>query len=160
MVVSLRRTIIAALVAQLNTITVANGYVTDLGLLGRAATPTTPRSSLSVLPVAVVSAPEEDKREPTQTYYECDLDVVVDAFAVELGDGGGVEDKIDELVSDIERALLLGNAMDPPFAVAGFVDLVLMGHDKWALDDVNVAGASIGCRVRYRHSVTDPSVFP
>lgn len=156
--VSRRKTIVDAVVALLNTITIANGYATDLGNAGGAATPRSPAESL-VLPKAVVSAPEEAKSEPTVTYYANDLLVEISAMVAEDG-VTGLEEQIDELVSDIERALLTANAQDPPLLVDGVVDIVLLGHDKWRIQERALVGSYINARINYRHSLTDPSVFP
>lgn len=155
---SRRKTILDALVAKLNTITIANGYQTNLGIEGGAATPRSPASSVEKLPVAEVSSPEEQKSEPTVTYYGNELFVEVGVIAAEDG-VAGLEESVDAVVSDVERAILQANEQDPPLLVDGVVDIVLLGHEKRPVGD-NLIGAIVNARIRYRHSLTDPSVFP
>lgn len=157
---SRRRTIVDAIVTKLNTITVANGYVNELGPTG--AQPWRTRSNArSTLPIALVVGGEEDKSINSATYYECQLDVAIRTSVEGGAEGTDLWAKIDDLTADVEKALLASNAQDPPLLVTGVVDIVLLGHEARAEIETGVdPGALIGCRVRYRHSISDPSVFP
>ncbi len=67
--VSRRRTIYDALVTQLNTITLAGGFNTDLGNLGGAQKISAVDNQMAVLPVVLVSFPDEKKKVARSTYF-------------------------------------------------------------------------------------------
>lgn len=149
----------AAIVAKLNTITTANGYVTDLGNRGKAQEPDASHNPLEVLPVVIVSVPSEQKLPARSTHSHVQARIRVELDVVPDQVSGPVEPVIHDLVGDVEKLLMTEMQADPPLGVAGVDDLILNGHTKLSVDGGQLDGALYEFEVQYRHDQTDPRTF-
>lgn len=161
--VSVRDFIVLNMTAALNTISVANGYNSNLNTAsggGGAQKPGAVENPLAVLPVVIVSAPAEDKDEDTSRHSYIRNRLRVELELVPDQDGTGpVEDQIDNLVEDVERVLLGENQNDPPLSTTGVEEIRLDGHTKLPVEGESLDGALMSMTVIYRHNVDDPRTY-
>lgn len=156
---SRRKLILDAVVTQLNTITVANGYNTDLGITGGAQKLKVNSNQIGTLPVALVSMFSEDKEEDRVEFVEGTLRFAI-AIWPDVAEGDNAEDILEDLILDIERAILTKMEEDPPWGVPGCLRIArdgVVGHIKNTPEgDVS---AEIELVIGYRHDTLDPSTF-
>lgn len=162
---SRRIAILDAVVAALNGITVAAGYATDLGVTGGAHKVDAFRNLRAETPCAVVSCGGEDKDDgAVHSSMQCRMRVEIWAapdMPVIDEEQNWVEDLCDDLISDVEKALLAARELDPPLGVAGVQQVILRGHEKLppVQEDALLIGALISLEVEYRHDLDDPSTY-
>lgn len=156
---SRRQKVIDAVVAALGVIQVANGYNTDAGVNGDKV-PKRGSSSGATLPLVLVHSPREVKDDQAiSDQYHCTMTLEIFAAAHSAEDGF-VEEDVDLLVADVERALLAQKNAEPPLGVAGCIDIRLQGHTKLeARGDEIFVGAVIDATVEYRHDIDNPATY-
>lgn len=159
MAASRRKLLLQALVDQLNTITVANGYNTDLGIAGGAQKVQVETNQLGTLPVALVSMFGEDKEADLVRFVTGTLRCVV-AIWPDVAEGDDAEDKLDDLITDVERAIAVQMDADPPWGIAGALRIErdgVVSHVKNTPD--GEVSAEIEVVLGYRHDLGDPTAF-
>ena len=161
---SKRDSIVTALIAVLNTITVTNGYNTNLSTGtggGGAVKPDSVRNQLAVTPVVLVSVPSEDKDTGDTSRHSYIRNRLSVELVLYIGQDGTtpVEDQIDDLVEDVERILLGANLDSPPLSVTGLEEIRLQGHLKFTVDEESLDGALMSADFYYRHDQDDPRTY-
>lgn len=150
-----RRSLIRdALVAQLQTITTAGGYQTD-PVVQKAKLP---RNDFRNLPLVVVATASESKVDQTNIDVVKQLVVTIECFPFQEA-GSEIDEAVDLLVTDVQKALLLASEADPQLGVAGVTDLGENGFDAYELDMLGLIGATVPVTLRYRHDVDDPATY-
>jgi hypothetical protein len=150
---SVRSSIYAAMVTALGTITTGNGFNNTLASVQKVnyGQDDTQR------PYLVVTFSRETKRDRTMETKECTITGSIFAYSEELNedDSGSIEDKVDLLVSDVEKLVGQQMALGVPFGAAG-LKAVEIGHAKYTLGEEIVQGAEIDLTVTYHHKSDDP----
>lgn len=153
---SIRQQAVAGVVTALQAMTKANGYNFDWHDIQKVRN----RNEQVNLPVAVVSYTSEGKDDEFSNAIVCNLQVEI-AAVVEWPESDpelALEDLIDDHVTDIERAMLAQNDVDPVLGVTGVERVRPQGHAVGA----NEAGdlvAIINYVVQYRHNRADPRSY-
>lgn len=159
--VSLRRSILQALVDALGLISVANGYNSNVAVAaggGGAQKRVEPANKLEKLPALIVGLWEEDKDDAVHSHYQATARVMVGAY-VRPANGAAVDDLVEDLVEDVEKALFALKAMDPALGVSGVQDLKVVGHTKFEDDGQQLSGAMVEVEVLYRHSLASSGAY-
>lgn len=154
---SIRKQIAGAMVAALDAMTVAAGYNFDWIDSQKVLN----RNDHVNLPVTVVSYSTEDKTDEFNTFLLCNLQVQVAAVINwdDSDDETALEDLIDDHVTDIERAVLAQNALDPVLGITGVERIRPRGHTMGASEGHELT-AIVNYEVQYRHATADPRSYP
>lgn len=157
---SRRERILAALVAALNEITVANGYRTDLGVAGGAQTPQVEGQVTEVEPfVIVVSNGEVKDHERVQSSIECTLRVELD-LAPAVDETGDLAEQFEPLLNDVVERLLIENAAEPPLGIAGVLAIQPTSHEHLPpIGDAVWLGTRVEVQIVYRHDRASEATF-
>lgn len=132
--------------------------VGELDLAGGVQELRRPENDFTTLPTVVVAQLSETKgtQAPTNRI-GCQLELAVDLFPEQAE--GSIATELDNLIEAVEKQLLALNLLDPPLGIDGCTELVLGGHDVFALEEFGLVGASLQVLVRYRHDVDDPAKY-
>ena len=148
-----------ALTAALNAISVATGFNTNVAPSagGGGAQRILSANQLETLPTVLVFMDDERAIEGDQLFLMRQTDfelvgVVAEDPAVSLAD------KLDLLLTDIEKVLLIEKAKNPPLSVVGVTDLTIAGVNTEFPGQKHQVAGSVMCTVHFRHTRLDPSV--
>lgn len=163
---SRRDLIVAAVISTLETITVANGYNVNLatGAGGGGVQEMDPvENVVATLPVVFVQVDGESKDESQSSHYFTRALMRLAVTLVPSLDGAAtVRTAVDDLVEDMERALLAQALADPVLGIAGVEHILLGGYEQGGLELMAGQvdeGAIYEVTIVYRHDVDDPRSY-
>ncbi len=148
---TMREQILEAIKTQLETISIANGYVNDIDNVQRwnqRGNPVEPS------PCIIIAAGEEQKAPSPNPLYTCELPVFIDVWMCQEEDDATATDiTLSSLLGDVEKCLMV----DP--SLGGLAtEVTLRGNAPFeGIEGSPNAGIVVILQVQYQHRVTDPS---
>lgn len=157
---SVRSQVHSAIVTLLGAISVANGYNTDLAVAagGGGAHKLYNENSRKTPPLVFVILNTEEKISQDNQFLHCraEFECVGEVAIQEETQQDQLAERLDLLMTDIEKALLNGVLQSPAFGVVGVEDVELGGYDIHEVSPFRASAVIFGT-VQYRHRADNPS---
>ena len=153
---SLRQEIFNRFVAALGEIKTVRGYAHDVASSQKIRLTNTDIGRPSV----ITTMPEEDKDLSRHDHYMCSLQFESSCYVEEVNeddaDNPSIEDRCNEFLEDVERAILEENQKPHPLGLPYVQDIELGGHQLNL--EASPQGFLVFGKIHYRHSLFSSGV--